>query len=43
MIVQNTLLSENEVYQFNLYRYYNKLAYLKEEGKFQLELNGNSR
>lgn len=39
--VIDTGLSEDEIYDWNVIRFHNKLAYLKDKGKFEIALNGS--
>lgn len=39
LCVQDSGLSEDEIYKWNVIRFYNKLAYLKDKGKFEIELS----
>lgn len=41
LVVKDTNLTEDVVYSWSVLRYYNKLAYLKDKGKFEIQLNGN--
>jgi hypothetical protein len=42
-VVADTNLTEDEVFNWSVIRYYNKLAYLKDKGKFEIALNGSGR
>ena len=41
LCVSDSGLSEDEIYCWNVLRFYNKLAYLKDKGKFEIALNGS--
>jgi len=41
LVVQDTNLTEDDVYGWSVTRYYQKLAYLKDKGKFEIQLNGS--
>lgn len=39
-MVKDTNLTEDDVFTWSVTRFYNKLAYLKDKGKFEIQLNG---
>jgi hypothetical protein len=41
LVVKDTNLTEDQIFEWSVIRYYNKLAYLKDKGKFEIALNGN--
>jgi hypothetical protein len=43
LVCQDTNLTEDEVYSWSVLRFFNKLSYLKDKGKFEIALNGNKR
>ena len=40
LVVRDTNLTEDDVFTWSVTRFYNKLAYLKDKGKFEIQLNG---
>lgn len=42
-VVADTNLTEEKIYDWNVIRFYNKLCYLKDKGKFEIEVNGNRK
>lgn len=40
-MVRDTNLTEDDIFNWSVTRYYQKLAYLKDKGKFEIQLNGN--
>lgn len=43
LVVKDTNLTEDQIFEWSVTRYYNKLAYLKDKGKFEIALNGSGR
>lgn len=41
LCIEDSGLNEDSIYEWNVLRFYNKLAYLKDKGKFEIALNGN--
>lgn len=41
LCVEDTGLSEDDIYNWNVLRFANKLSYLKDKGKFEISLNGS--
>jgi len=41
LCVADSGVSEDEIYEWTILRFYNKLAFLKGKGKFEIALNGS--
>ena len=41
LCVQDSGLSEDDIYNWNVLRFASKLSYLKDKGKFEISLNGS--
>jgi len=40
LVVADSGLSEDVIQEWNVIRFYNKLSYLKDRGKFEITVNG---
>jgi len=41
LCVADSGITEDEIYNWSIIRFYNKLAFLKDKGKFEIALNGS--